>query len=84
MPMRDLGVALVTDAPYITVIVDDLEDRGLVTREANPGDRRSKLVHITAAGREVAQQADRSQSDLRLCWRRLIRRPWLRWRHCAC
>lgn len=62
MPMRDLGTALVTDAPYITVIVDDLEKRGLVEREVNPADRRSKLVRITAAGREVARRADEIQS----------------------
>jgi DNA-binding MarR family transcriptional regulator len=60
--MRDLGAALVIDAPYTTVIVDDLEDRGLVRREVNPADRRSKLVRITAAGRAVARKAERIQS----------------------
>jgi len=62
LPMRELGAALVTDPPYITVIVDDLEKRGLVAREVNPADRRSKLVRITAAGRTVARQADEIQS----------------------
>jgi DNA-binding MarR family transcriptional regulator len=62
LPMRDLGAVLVTDAPYITVIVDDLEERGLVQREVNPADRRSKLVRITAAGRAVARKADEIQS----------------------
>lgn len=62
LPMRDLCAALVTDPPYITVIVDDLEKRGLVAREANPADRRSKLVRITAAGRAVARKADEIQS----------------------
>ena len=60
--MRDLGAALVTDAPYVTVIVDDLEARGLVERRANPADRRSKLVQITDAGRAVARTADEIQS----------------------
>ena len=62
LPMRNLGAALVTDAPYVTVIVDDLEQRGLVRREANPADRRSKLVHITDEGRAVARTADEIQS----------------------
>jgi DNA-binding MarR family transcriptional regulator len=62
LPMRDLCAALVTDPPYISVIVDDLEKRGLVEREVNPVDRRSKLVRITAAGRAVARTADRIQS----------------------
>jgi DNA-binding MarR family transcriptional regulator len=62
MPMRELGAALLTDAPYITVIVDDLEQRGLVQRQANPADRRSKLVSITPAGRAAARLADEIQS----------------------
>jgi DNA-binding MarR family transcriptional regulator len=51
-----------TDAPYTSVIVDDLEQRGLVRREANPADRRSKLVRITSAGRAVARKAESIQS----------------------
>lgn len=62
MPMRELGAALLTDAPYITVIVDDLERRGLVERHVNPADRRSKLVRVTPAGRAVARTADEIQS----------------------
>jgi DNA-binding MarR family transcriptional regulator len=62
LPMRDLAAALVTDAPYVTVIVDDLEQRGLVEREVNPSDRRSKLVRITPAGRAVAREASEIQS----------------------
>jgi DNA-binding MarR family transcriptional regulator len=62
LPMRDLCAALVTDPPYITVIVDDLENRGLVEREVNPADRRSKLVRITTAGRAIARTADQIQS----------------------
>ena len=62
LPMRDLGAALTTDASYTTVMVDDLEERGLVAREVNPADRRSRLVRVTDAGREVAHTADAIQS----------------------
>jgi DNA-binding MarR family transcriptional regulator len=62
LPMGELSASLMTDAPYTTVIVDDLEHRGLVNREVNPTDRRSKLVRITAAGRAVARKAHRIQS----------------------
>jgi DNA-binding MarR family transcriptional regulator len=62
LPMRDLANVLVTDPPYVTVIVDDLEERGLVERQVNPADRRSKLVRITAAGRTVARKAKKIQS----------------------
>jgi DNA-binding MarR family transcriptional regulator len=63
LPMRELGAALVTDPPYITVIVDDLEQRGLVERQVNPADRRSKLVRVTPAGRAVARKAEEIQSE---------------------
>jgi DNA-binding MarR family transcriptional regulator len=62
MSQRELSATLMTDAPYTTVIVDDLEKRGLVRREANPADRRSKLVRITPAGRTVARKAQKIQS----------------------
>ena len=57
LAMRDLGAQLAIDPPYTTVIVDDLEQRGLVRRELNPADRRSKLVRITPAGRAVARKS---------------------------
>jgi DNA-binding MarR family transcriptional regulator len=63
LSQRDLSAVLMTDAPYTSVIVDDLEKRGLVGREVNPADRRSKLVRITTAGRAVARKAHRIQSS---------------------
>lgn len=62
LTQRELSAALMTDAPYTTVMLDDLEERGLVRREVNPADRRSKLVSITDAGRLVSQRASRITS----------------------
>lgn len=62
LTQRELSGVLMTDAPYTSVIVDDLEHRGLATREVNPADRRSKLVRITTAGRAVARKAKKIQS----------------------
>ncbi len=62
LTQRELSAALMTDAPYTSVLVDDLEQRGLLTREVNPADRRSKLVRITTAGRAVARKAHNIQS----------------------
>ena len=58
LPLRTLAERLVTDPPYVTVIVDDLARRGLVTREPNPADRRSRLVTITEAGARAAAAAE--------------------------
>jgi DNA-binding MarR family transcriptional regulator len=57
-PMRDLVAALGSDAAYTTVLVDDLERRGYVTRQPHPDDRRAKVVTITASGRRAARKAD--------------------------
>lgn len=58
MSLSRLASALLIDAPYATVIVGDLERRGLVTRSPNPDDGRSKLVSVTAAGRRAARLAE--------------------------
>lgn len=57
LPLKALARAAAMDAPATTVVVNDLEARGLVSREVAPDDRRRKLVTITAAGREVLELA---------------------------
>jgi DNA-binding MarR family transcriptional regulator len=56
--LRALAEWLAADAPYVTLMVDDLEQRGLVRRKPHPEDRRSKLVQLTAAGRAAAARAE--------------------------
>jgi DNA-binding MarR family transcriptional regulator len=55
--LRALADLLVADPPYVTLIVDDLEERGLAQRIPHPDDRRAKLVQLTAAGRASAARA---------------------------
>ncbi|MFD0360247.1 MarR family winged helix-turn-helix transcriptional regulator [Nocardia sp. GCM10030253] len=45
------------DAPATTVVVNNLEELGLVVREVDPTNRRRKHVSITLAGRAVLAQA---------------------------
>jgi DNA-binding MarR family transcriptional regulator len=59
MTMRELAAELPADAPYTTLVVDDLERRGMATRSVHPFDRRSKIVTATAAGLEAAATAER-------------------------
>lgn len=53
-----LGGCTALDRNTIAVVVRKLEERGLVTRRRDPEDRRSKLVTLTAAGRELRRQAE--------------------------
>lgn len=53
-PINSLVDKTLRDHPNITRLVDGLESAGLVRRSPNPDDRRSHLVEITAAGKELA------------------------------
>lgn len=54
--MRALATTLTCDASNMTGIVDRLEKRGLVRREASPSDRRVKNVVLTDEGERVADE----------------------------
>jgi len=54
---RELSEFLVLDPSQIVSIIDDLEKRGAVERQADPRDRRSKIIVPTPAGRELYAQA---------------------------
>ncbi|HEY3133101.1 MAG TPA: MarR family transcriptional regulator [Gemmatimonadaceae bacterium] len=54
--MRSLAEEWGCDASNATFIVDRLEKRGLVERRAKPGDRRVKLVVLTAAGAKARKK----------------------------
>ena len=58
LTLRGLAERLSADPPYVTLMVDDLEKRGLVRRMPHPEDRRAKLVELTATGREGAGRAE--------------------------
>lgn len=53
MTVKQLAHAATMDAPAATVAVNDLEERGLVVRTVDPGNRRCKVVSMTEAGREM-------------------------------
>lgn len=42
----------------VTDVVDSLEERGFVAREADPTDRRATRVALTATGRQVLDELD--------------------------
>lgn len=58
MSVKDLAHAATIDAPAATVAVNDLEDRGLVVREIDPTNRRSKVVSLTEDGHAMVRDFD--------------------------
>lgn len=57
--LRELALATSCDAPATTVLVNDLERRGLVARKPHPQNRRAKLVSLTAAGRALVARTQK-------------------------
>jgi len=50
VPMGQIAESLACDASNVTGLVDRLESRGLVRRQASTGDRRIKVLELTQAG----------------------------------
>jgi len=59
MTMKELATNLGIDAPYATLVVDDLEKDALVERRPHPTDRRAKVVTATARGTALAKKAEK-------------------------
>lgn len=47
---RDIAAKILKSSGNITLVIDNLEKRGLVRRERDPADRRYLSVHLTAEG----------------------------------
>jgi DNA-binding MarR family transcriptional regulator len=63
VPMGDLAAALHCDSSNVTGIVDRLEERGLVRREPAEGDRRVKMLVLTADGERMRREITRRFSE---------------------
>jgi DNA-binding MarR family transcriptional regulator len=63
VPMSALAGLLFCDASNVTGIVDRLEARGLIERRPDPGDRRVKLLALTAEGERVRSAAHRQMTE---------------------
>src|SRR6266481_8926362 len=56
LPLGQLADRLACVKSNVTQLVDRLEADGLVTREPDPSDRRSRLAVITNAGRQAYEK----------------------------
>jgi DNA-binding MarR family transcriptional regulator len=52
-----LARALSVTPPNISTMVDRLEGKGLVARQASEQDRRAQVLHVTAKGAELVRKA---------------------------
>ena len=63
LPLGQLADRLACVKSNITQLVDRLEADGFVARKADPGDRRTKLAVLTAAGRKACAEGTRVQQE---------------------
>jgi DNA-binding MarR family transcriptional regulator len=72
-PMRTqaaLAAAIGADKTRLIPVLDDLQQRGLITREPDPTDRRVRLLSLTSAGRKLHAAV---QGDIRAAEETLLR-----------
>ena len=58
LPTMEIAERMIDQSPGITRHVNNLEERGLIRREAWAGDRRQMLCQITPAGLRVLERLD--------------------------
>ncbi|WP_049563821.1 MarR family winged helix-turn-helix transcriptional regulator [Nonomuraea sp. SBT364] len=58
--MKVMAGRLYCNAPNLTFITNQLAERGLVERAVDPADRRSRVLVLTAKGREVRDELVRT------------------------
>jgi DNA-binding MarR family transcriptional regulator len=63
LPLGELAARLSCVKSNVTQLIDRLEADGLVSRAAEPNDRRSRLAVLTAAGRKAFEEGSRIQQQ---------------------
>jgi DNA-binding MarR family transcriptional regulator len=57
LSLAELAQAIRADPPYATIIVNELQALGLLSRTQDAHDRRRKTVQLTAGGRQAVARA---------------------------
>lgn len=68
---KTLAGTLGVETPRMVLIVDYLENRGLVTRLASTVDRRARAIFLTTPGRRLLRQLDKRSAEYE---RRIVER----------
>jgi DNA-binding MarR family transcriptional regulator len=69
LSQKEVAELLGVDRTTMVALIDELENKGLVERRAQAGDRRKNIVGLTAEGRDMMQRGARLADD---CERRFL------------
>ena len=57
--LAELATFLGVEAPLVTMLVKQLEEKGLLTMQNDPTDSRAKLITLTDRGRDILPQIEK-------------------------
>jgi DNA-binding MarR family transcriptional regulator/GNAT superfamily N-acetyltransferase len=60
---KEIGIELGLDPGYLSRIIQNFDENGLITRKPLPADRRQYRLSLTAKGRQAFARLDRSSHD---------------------
>src|SRR3984893_17883320 len=60
---KEIGIELGLDPGYLSRIIQNFDETGLITRKPLPSDRRQFRLSLTAKGRQAFAKLDRSSHD---------------------
>jgi len=60
---KEIGIELGLDPGYLSRLIQNFDERGLITRKPLPSDRRQYQLSLTAKGRAAFAKLDRSSDD---------------------
>jgi len=63
LSVKEIGAKVLLTSGSMTAAVDRLEARGLVTREDDAEDRRSRIIHLTENGRGLIEKVFAEHRD---------------------
>jgi DNA-binding MarR family transcriptional regulator len=61
---KRLSAAIKVSPPNLAILLDRLEERGLLLRQRNPLDKRSQTLALTPAGARLCARAEKTASEL--------------------
>lgn len=64
VPQQDLADIMSMDPNSVVLVLNDMEERGHITRRRDPNDRRRHHVEITPAGLGAAEEAEKTQQAI--------------------
>ena len=65
MQQKELARTMGIEGPSLVRLLDNLSEKKLIERRADPSDRRSKTIHLTAQAQPLLEELDQYAREVR-------------------